>query len=72
MRRSGGLDIADHIITYYQGEDSIKTIMTKFADYINQETLSHELVPAIPDKVDYTEKFRISGHEISLGITKAA
>ena len=72
MRRSAGLDIADHIVIYYEGEDSIQLVMTKFADYIKQETLSRELISAIPTGDSYTEKFRISNHDVSLSIKKAA
>ena len=56
MRRSADLDIAEYIITYYQGEDSIQQVMTKFADYIKQETLSRELISAVPPAGSYTEK----------------
>jgi isoleucyl-tRNA synthetase len=71
MRRSAGLDIADYIVTYYQGGGLIRQVMTKFVDYIKQETLSRELVLALPPDGSYNEKFRISGHEISIGIKKA-
>ncbi len=71
MRRSAGLDIADYIITYYQGVDSIQQVMMKFADYIKQETLSRELVPASPPEGSYTQKYHISGCEVSLGIKRA-
>jgi len=70
MRRSAGLDIADHIITYYQGGDSIELVITKFADYIKQETLSRELVQALAPDGCHTEKFRISNYEVLLGIKK--
>ena len=50
----------------------MQEVMTKFADYIKQETLSRELISAVPPGESHTEKFRISGHEISLGIKKAA
>jgi isoleucyl-tRNA synthetase len=72
MRRSAGLDIADHIVTYYEGGDSVQLVMTKFADYIKQETLSRELISAVPPDGSYAEKFRISKYEISLGIKKTA
>ena len=72
MRRSAGLDIADHILTYYEGGDSIQLAMTRFADYIKQETLSQELIAAVSPVGSHTEKFRISNYEISLGIKKAS
>jgi len=70
MRRSAGLDIADYIIAYYQGEDSIQQVMTKFADYIKQETLSRQLVLAPPPDGSHTEKHRISNSEVLLSIKK--
>jgi len=72
MRRLAGLDIVDHIVTYYEGGDSIQLVMNKFADYIKQETLTRELISAVPPAGSYTEKFRISNSEISLAIKKTA
>jgi isoleucyl-tRNA synthetase len=72
MRRSSGLDITDHIVAYYQGGDSLERVMTGFADYIKQETLTTELISAIPPDGSHTERFRISGYEILLGIKKSA
>ncbi len=71
MRRSSGLDITDHIVTYYQGGDSLRRVMSQFADYIKQETLTRDLISNTPPDGSYTEKFRISGYEVVLGITKA-
>jgi isoleucyl-tRNA synthetase len=72
MRRSAGLEIADHIMTYYQGGEQIDTVMKKFADYIGQETLSVQLVPGNPDTSSYSEKFKISGIELALGLKKVS
>ena len=72
MRRTSGLDITDQIVTYYQGGDSLDSVMIKFADYIKQETLSQKLISEVPPDGSYTEKFRVSGYEICLGIRKAA
>ena len=68
MRRAAGFDIADHITTYYQGDDYIKKVMTDFADYIKQETLSKELVAGASEKDAFTESHKLSGHEITLGV----
>ena len=70
MRRSAGLDITDYIVTYYQGEISIQQVMTKFADYIKQETLSRELALGTPPDGSHTEKHRISNSEVLFGIVK--
>lgn len=71
MRRAAGLDIADHIIIYYQDGKAIQQVMARFADYIKQETLARELSLALPPEGSYTDRFRISDHEILLGIRKA-
>jgi isoleucyl-tRNA synthetase len=70
MRRSAGFDIADHITTYYQGDDYIEKVMGDFADYIKQETLSKELVAGAPASDAFSESHKLSGHEIRLGVRK--
>jgi isoleucyl-tRNA synthetase len=70
MRRSAGFDIADHIVTYYQGDDYIKQVMADFAGYIKQETLSRELVEGIPEEGVFSESHKLSGHELSLGVKR--
>jgi len=70
MRRSAGFDIADYIVTYYQGEDYIKQVMTDFADYIKQETLSRKLIEGVPEKEIFSESYKLVGYEILLGVAK--
>jgi len=70
MRRSAGFDIADHIITYYHGDDYIKRVMADFADYIKQETLSRELIDEVPEEGVFTEHHKLSGYDILLGVKR--
>ena len=70
MRRSAGFDIADYIVTHYQGDDYIKQVAEAHADYIKQETLSRELVEGAPEEDAFTESHKLSGHEISLGVKR--
>ncbi len=70
MRRSAGFDIADYIVTYYQGEAYMKQVVEEFADYIKQETLSRELVEGVPKEGVYSESHRLSGYEILLGVRR--
>jgi len=72
MRRSAGFDIADHIITCYQGDDYIRGVMADFADYIKQETLSEKLTEDTPEEGAFTEKYELSGHEVLLGVKRLA
>ncbi|MBA7649732.1 Isoleucine--tRNA ligase [subsurface metagenome] len=70
MRRSAGFDIADHITTYYQGDDYVKQVMADFADYIKQETLSEQLVDGVPEAGVYTESYKLDGYELLLGVKR--
>ncbi len=70
MRRSAGFDIADHIVMYYDGESYVKQVMQEWADYIKQETLSRELVEGVPEEDVSTESYKLSGHEIRLGVKR--
>jgi len=70
MRRSAGFDIADHIATYYQGDEYVRQVINDFADYIKQETLSLELTDDIPRDGILNESYRLEGHEIKLGVKR--
>jgi isoleucyl-tRNA synthetase len=68
MRRAAGFDIADHITTYYQGDTHIREVMESFGSYIKQETLSRELNYGVPKEDAFVESYKLSGHEILLGV----
>jgi isoleucyl-tRNA synthetase len=70
MRRSAGFDIADRIVTYYQGEGDVGKVMEGFADYIKQETLSLELVEGTPPEGAFTDTHKLGGYEILLGVKR--
>ena len=70
MRRSAGFEIADHIITYYQGDEYVRRVMADFAGYIKQETLSEQLIDGVPKEGVYTENFKLDGHELLLGVKR--
>jgi len=70
MRRSAGFDIADHIVTYYQGDAYIRQVLKDFAGYIKQETLSKELVEGIPEQGVFSESHRLGGYDILLGVKR--
>jgi isoleucyl-tRNA synthetase len=72
MRRSADFDIADHINTYYQGDDYIRGVMKNgsLAGYIAQETLSRGLIEGLTEDVDFKESFKLSGHQVILGVKK--
>jgi isoleucyl-tRNA synthetase len=70
MRRSAGFDIADYIVTYYQGEAYVRQVMEAFADYIRQETLSRQLVEGVPGEGAFAESYKLGGYDILLAVKK--
>ncbi|MFC2007739.1 isoleucine--tRNA ligase [Chloroflexota bacterium] len=70
MRRSAGFDIADHIVTCYQGDAYVAQVMTDFADYIKQETLSQRLVEGVAEESAFSESYKLAGYEVLLGVQK--
>ena len=69
-QRSAGFDIADRIKTFYKGPDHIRQVMTDFAAYIKQETLSDDLVPDIPSDGPHVENLKLSGYDVTLGVQR--
>jgi len=70
MRRSAGFEIADYIITYYQAEPPLQKAIENLSAYIQQETLSQQLICSPPEEGCHTESHRIDGRTITLGVKK--
>ncbi len=72
MRRSAGFDIADHITTWFRGDDYVKQVFADWGGYIRQETLSRELVEGASGEGVATETFKLAGHEVTLAVRRLA
>jgi len=70
MRRAAGFEIADHITTCFQGDDYLRKVMADFADYIQQETLSEQLVEGAAPEGAHTESYKLDGHEVTLAVKR--
>ena len=70
MRKTAGFEIADYIVTYYQGDDYVKQVMNNYADYIKLETLSRSLFNGKPEEGMNTETFKLNDHAVILGVKK--
>jgi isoleucyl-tRNA synthetase len=70
MRKNAGFDIADYIVTYYQGGEELCRIMQAHSDYIRQETLSRELIDGSPSTGAYVEEQKIAGQAITLAVER--
>ncbi len=72
MRRSAGFDIADRIVTYYEGDAEVTRIIRdpEQSDYIRQETLSNELVSGAAPEGAYREEMKVEGHKLAMAVKK--
>ena len=71
MRRSANFEIADYIVTYYQGERELADVVKSFADYLKQETLSDRLLEQAPSEGAYVEDLTIEGSSIRVGVERS-
>ena len=70
MRKTAGFEIADYIETYFVADDYVNEVFAGFAAYIKHETLSREIFAQAPPEGAASEKFKLEGHEFTLGILK--
>ena len=68
MRREAGFDIADYIVTYYQGDPGLDEMIAAHGDYIRRETLSREIVRGAPAEDAFTETLELNGTITVIGV----
>jgi isoleucyl-tRNA synthetase len=72
LRKEADYDLDDRIVTYYEADDEITSVLDEWGEYIKAETLSVSLVAGVvPDDVDRQESLTLAGHAASLGIKRA-
>ncbi len=71
LRKGARFEITDRIVTYYNGPDDVARVMTVHGDYIKQETLSDDLLAAVPEETAKSETAQIEGMEVTLGVRRA-
>jgi isoleucyl-tRNA synthetase len=70
MRKSADYDLADRIVTYYEGGPELERVFSEFAEYVKAETLSIDLRRGAPAKADHVEEFKLDGHEARLAVAR--
>ena len=70
MRRSAGLDIADKIVTYYEGDPALDEVVEGHGDYIRQETLSVAVRRESPPAGAYVEEHKVNGIDARIGVLR--
>ncbi len=72
MRRAAGFDIADYIVTYIQGDETLEKVVGAHGEYVQRETLSKELVDSPPPAEAHVEAHSFDGIDVMVGLVKAA
>ena len=72
MRRSAGLDIADKIVTYYEGDPALDEVVELHGGYIRQETLSVSVSRESPPAGAYEEAHKVNGLDALIGVQREA
>ena len=70
LRRSARFELTDRIVAYYQGPAAVAQVMQNHAAYIQQETLSDELIAAPPPAEAQAETQKVEGMEVTLGVRR--
>ncbi len=71
MRKKAGFNVEDRIHLYWSTADkAIQSVFEKENGYIAKETLAEKVTVGDIEKAEYSEKARIEGAEIELGVQK--
>ncbi len=70
MRRSAGFDIADRIVTWYDGDAEAARVLARFESYVRQETLSDRLEAGAAPEGAYAEQQDVDGMAVTLGVAR--
>ena len=66
LRKTKDFDIADRITLYYNGDDEVTEAVTKFDEFIKNETLSID----IQVKFNLAEEVDLNGHSTQIDVEK--
>ncbi len=72
LRKEADFQLDDRIVTYYETGEELNAVIDEWADYIQAETLSLELVPGpVPEGAARQDSFKLGGHPVALAVKKA-
>ena len=70
MRKDAGFNIEDRITTYYQADANLAQVFSDWANYIQAETLTTQLIAGQPPEKAYSEVHKVDGAELTLGVQR--
>ena len=68
LRRTAGFEITDRILTFYRAPGRVAEVMRRFAVYIQQETLSDDLIDGEPVEGSSSDVQKVEGADVMLGV----
>jgi isoleucyl-tRNA synthetase len=71
LRKDAGFQLDDRIVTTYETDDELSTVVADWADYIQAETLSDELLSGPPREGAHSERYTVEGHPLTLGVARS-
>jgi isoleucyl-tRNA synthetase len=72
LRKEAGLEIADRITLYYDGDDRLPGVLRAHGDTVLREVLAVSAVRGAPAGGAHTKSVRLDGRTVTLGIVPAA
>ena len=70
MRKEAGLEIADRITLYYEGDDRLPAVLRLHGDSILREVLAVSAVAGVPAGAAHTKSVRLDSQTVTLGIAR--
>jgi len=70
LRKDAGLDVVDHVTTYYEASGEIERAIKAHGEFIRRETLSRSIRSRRPEGVTGRE-WELDGEKIFLGVKKS-
>jgi isoleucyl-tRNA synthetase len=68
MRKNAGFNIEDRITTYYQAGEQLTEVFHTWGDYITSETLTTQLLNALPVEGVYVEEHKLEDETLILAV----
>ncbi|HEV2284109.1 MAG TPA: isoleucine--tRNA ligase [bacterium] len=70
MRKQAGLEIADRITLYYEGDDRLPDLIRKHGETILREVLATSAAAGVPAGAAHTKSVRLDSQTVTLGIAR--
>jgi len=70
MRKEAGLEIADRIALYYDGDERLAELIRKHGETILREVLATSAVAGVPAGAAHTKSVRLDANTVTLGIAR--